>query len=140
MNFKEIFSKYSDQIYAIMRIAVGILFFSHGYQKAIRIVDGTFPTSNILMMGAAIIEFFGGLMIIFGWKTFWAAFICSGQMAVAYFKSHQPKDIWPIDNGGEKAAFYAFVFLFIAVYGAGIWSIDNLFDRKKNISRFNTTN
>ena len=51
------------------------------------------------------------------------AFICSGQMAVAYFMAHQPKAFWPIHNGGELSAIYAFLFLFIASRGSGIWSV-----------------
>ena len=132
MKLKDILSQYSEQIYALMRIVIGILFFSHGFQKVSGIIRGTFPTSNILMLLAAIIEFGGGLMILLGWKTFLAAFISSGEMAVAYFRNHQPKGIWPIDNGGEKAVFYCFVFLFIAAFGSGIFSIDSFMNKKKN--------
>ena len=82
------------------------------------------PVSNIWITIAAIIETLGGFMIITGWKTKWAAFIASGEMAVAYFKQHAFRSFWPIDNGGEKAVFYCFVFLFIAAYGSGILSID----------------
>jgi putative oxidoreductase len=125
MNKFLILSKYRDQIYAIMRIVIGILFISHGIQKVIGISNGTLPISNIWLTLAAIIETAGGLMIILGWKINWVTFITSGEMAVAYFKAHAFRSIWPIDNGGEKAVFYCFVFLFIAAYGSGIWSLDN---------------
>jgi|SRR3972149_9261836 len=125
MKLQEMFSKNSAQLYALMRIVVGILFFSHGYQKVTAMMNGSMPTGDVLLLLAAIIEFAGGLMIITGYRTFWAAFIASGEMAVAYFKVHQPGSLWPIDNGGEKAVFYCFVFLFIAAYGAGIWSLDS---------------
>jgi putative oxidoreductase len=125
MNKLLLLSKNMDQIYALMRIVIGILFISHGIQKITAFVDGVMSVSNIWMTLAAIIETLGGLMIILGLQAKWAAFIASGEMAVAYFKAHAFRSIWPIDNGGEKAVFYCFVFLFIAAYGSGIWSLDN---------------
>jgi putative oxidoreductase len=101
------------------------LFISHGIQKVSYLADGMINTSNIWMILAAIIETLGGLFIIVGWKVKLVAFIASGEMAVAYFKAHAFRSFWPIDNGGEKAVFYCFVFLFIAAYGSGIWSLDN---------------
>lgn len=117
-------SKYRDQMYALMRIVIGILFISHGIQKIIYIANGTIAISNIWLTLAAIFETSCGLFIIVGLNVKWAAFIASGEMAVAYFKAHAFRGFWPIDNGGEKAVFYCFVFLFIAAYGAGIWSLD----------------
>jgi putative oxidoreductase len=125
MNKLLFLSKNKDQIYALMRIVIGILFISHGIQKITAFVDGVMSVSNIWMTLAAIIETLGGLMIILGLQAKWAAFIASGEMAVAYFKAHAFRSLWPIDNGGEKAVFYCFVFLFIAAYGSGIWSLDN---------------
>lgn len=136
MNTKQVLEKYSEYIYAILRIATGVLFFSHGFQKADRILQGTFPMDNTLLLIAAAIEFFGGLAIIFGWKVFFFAFISSGEMAVAYFKSHQPKGLWPVDNGGEKALLYCFIFLFIAAKGAGVWSLDNFLGKKYKGNKF----
>jgi putative oxidoreductase len=118
-------SKNKDQIYALMRIVIGILFISHGIQKVTAFVNGVMSVSNIWMTLASIIETLGGLMIILGWQAKWTAFIASGEMAVAYFKAHAFRSFWPIDTGGEKAVFYCFVFLFIAAYGSGIWSLDS---------------
>ncbi|MFZ0453243.1 MAG: DoxX family protein, partial [Ignavibacteriaceae bacterium] len=123
MNFP---GKYENQFYALMRIVIGLLFISHGIQKLGFIIGGTLPASNILLLLACLIESAAGLMIITGWQTRWAAFISSGEMAVAYFKSHQPIGLLPIQNRGELAVLYCFVFLFIAAYGSGIWSIDRL--------------
>jgi putative oxidoreductase len=125
MNSLNYLSKYRDQIYALTRIIIGVLFISHGIQKVSYLADGMINTSNIWMILAAIIETLGGLFIIVGWKVKLVAFIASGEMAVAYFKAHAFRSFWPIDNGGEKAVFYCFVFLFIAAYGSGIWSLDN---------------
>ena len=121
---------YKDQLYALMRIVIGVLFISHGIQKISAFANGVMSLSNIWMTLAAIIETLGGLMIILGWNVKWAAFIASGEMAVAYFKAHAFRSFWPIENGGEKAVFYCFVFLFIASYGTGIWSLDNKLKRK----------
>ena len=121
--------RHKDQIYALMRIIIGILFISHGIQKIIYIANGTILINNIWLTLAAIFETFCGLSIIVGWNVKWGAFIASGEMAIAYFKTHAFRDFWPIDNGGEKAIFYCFLFLFIASYGAGIWSLDNKIKR-----------
>ena len=74
---------------------------------------------NPLMLAAAIIEFGGGILILLGLLTRFAAFIASGEMAVAYFMVHQPRGILPIQNGGEAAVLYCFAFLYIACHGAG---------------------
>jgi len=67
-------------------------------------------------------------LVAVGLFTGWAAFICSGQMAVAYWMAHGTKAIFPLNNGGELAALYCFVFLFIAAHGGGIWSLDERAD------------
>lgn len=121
--------KYINEIYAVMRIVVGILFISHGIQKANAMLTGAMPTDNFLLLFAAVIETIAGLMIMIGWQTNWAAFISSGEMAVAYFTQHATRGFFPINNGGELAVFYCFTFLFMAAHGAGIWSLDNA--RKK---------
>ena len=130
MNNLSFLSKYKEQLYALMRIIIGILFISHGFPKFISLINGSLPLYNVLAVLAAVIETVGGLMIILGWKAHWAAFISSGTMAVAYFKVHAFRSFWPIDNGGEKAVFYCFVFLFIAAYGSGIWSVDSMLKSK----------
>ena len=66
-----------------------------------------------------------GLLIVLGLLTRWVAFVCSGLMATAYWMAHGMKAFFPIDNGGELAVIYCFVFLFISAYGSGIWSIDS---------------
>ena len=73
------------------------------------------------------IELIGGILILIGLFTRLAAFICSGEMAVAYWLAHAPEanPLFPILNGGNLAVMYAFVFLYIACQGAGIWSIDS---------------
>jgi len=111
--------------HALVRIVAGFLFACHGTQKVFGAFGGfggtpgaTAPLFTLLWIGG-VIELVGGALVALGVRTQLAAFICSGQMAVAYFIFHQPKGLLPIQNGGELAAVYAFVFLFIAARGAG---------------------
>lgn len=120
---------YSSYIYAVMRIVVGLLFACHGAQKllgALGGVDrrgGSVPLFSLFGL-AGIIELVGGLLIVVGLMTGYAAFVASGEMAGAYFTAHVPRGFWPIQNTGELAVLYCFVFLYIASRGAGVWSID----------------
>lgn len=83
------------------------------------------------MMGAAgVLETVGGLLILVGLCTRPVAFVLSGQMAVAYFMAHFPRGFWPIQNGGELAGLYCFVFLWLFAAGPGPLSLDRLFGRK----------
>ena len=128
--------RYEDQIYAAMRIVVGFLFVSHGVQKVFRIIEGggEMPTdwswtelrAFLSLYPAGLIETVGGALITIGLFTRWTAFICSGQMAVAYFMAHQPHGLIPLLNRGDVAVLLCFIFLLMAAKGAGIWSLDAL--------------
>jgi putative oxidoreductase len=111
------FSKAQPLAYQLMRIVVGLLFACHGAQK----LFGLFGLERVPLasqFGAAgIIELFGGLLIAAGVAVTPVAFICSGEMAVAYVQRHLPKGIWPIQNQGELAVLYCFVFLYISTRG-----------------------
>jgi putative oxidoreductase len=114
-----------DQIYALMRIVFGLLFAFHGSQKLFGFFGGAPGEMPAAMLyTAGIIELAGGALVCVGFQTRWAAFLCSGLMAAAYFMAHQSKGLLPIANHGELAALYSFVFLFIAVRGSGEWSVD----------------
>jgi len=78
-----------------------------------------------------VIELVGGTLVMLGMFTSPVAFICSGQMAFAYFISHHPQNVWPIMNRGELAALYCFVFLYIAARGAGPLSLDRLLWKRR---------
>jgi len=116
---------YNSQIYALMRIIAGFLFLWHGCQKLFGF-PGTLPEGvpAFIIYVAGPIEFIGGILIMLGLFTRWAAFICSGQMAAAYWMAHGTNALLPIVNKGELAVLYCFVFLFIAAYGGGLWSVD----------------
>jgi putative oxidoreductase len=122
--------RYSDVLYALMRVVVGLLFALHGAQKLFGVLGGQSQLSNPMMLAAGIIEFGGGLLVAVGLWASYAAFLASGQMAVAYFMVHAPAGFWPILNKGELAALYCFVFLFIASRGSGRWSVDALLGGK----------
>lgn len=113
---------FEKHVYALTRIAVGFVFLFHGGQKLFGWFGGGPAEMNAVLWAAGIIEFFGGLLVAVGLGTGWAAFLCSGEMAVAYFVVHQPQGLLPIVNRGELAALYAWVFLLIATRGDGIWS------------------
>jgi putative oxidoreductase len=124
---EKILGGYAPQFYALMRIVVGLLFACHGAQKLFGVFGGLNGAAAPLfsLMGlAGVIEFFGGLLIAVGLLGSYAAFLTSGQMAAAYFMAHLPQGFWPIQNEGELAVLYCFVFLYIASRGSGIWSID----------------
>ena len=80
---------------------------------------------------AGVIEFFGGLLIALGLLTSIAAFIASGQMAFAYWMQHAPNGFWPIQNKGELAVLFCFLFLYIAANGAGIWGLERRYGPKR---------
>jgi putative oxidoreductase len=119
--------RYAPQVYALFRIVVGFLFLFHGAQKILGLFGGmggaTAPMMSMPWF-AGVIELVGGILVMVGLFTRVAAFICSGEMAAAYFMVHQPQGGWPIQNQGELAAVYCFAFLYIAARGAGIWSAD----------------
>ena len=126
-NLKTFVAKWSPAVQSIMRIIIGLLFIEHGAQKlfGLPVAMEGFTLTLISLIGlAAILELVGGLLIFLGLFTRPAAFILSGQMAVAYFMVHAPKSFWPIVNQGELAIVYCFVFLYFAFAGGGSWSLD----------------
>jgi len=124
---EKILAGYAPQAYAIMRIIFGLLFLCHGLQKAFGLFGGVkgaaVPLLSLLGI-AGLIELVTGALIAVGFAAGTAAFIASGQMAVAYFAGHFPAGSWPIQNNGELPVLYCFVFLYMATQGSGIWSVD----------------
>ncbi|HZS11731.1 MAG TPA: DoxX family protein [Nitrospirales bacterium] len=116
---------YGSQTYAMLRIVTGFLFVWHGAQKLLAIPAPMPPeVPAFIIYGAGPIELVGGLLVMIGLWTGWAAFLCSGLMAVAYWMAHGTQALLPIMNKGELAALYCFVFLYISTQGSGIWSVD----------------
>jgi len=106
MNLQFLSSR-SDHVYAVMRVIVGLMFSAHGMQKLFGWFGGApaeMPAPMLYAAGG--IELIGGVLIAIGLFTQWAAFICSGMMAVAYFMVHQSMGLLPIQNHGEMAVLY----------------------------------
>jgi putative oxidoreductase len=125
--------KWAPRMLSVMRIIVAFLYVQHGAQKLFGFfaAPGRAAAPLFSFMGfAGALEFFGGLLVLIGLFTRPVAFILSGQMAVAYFMVHGPKGFWPIANGGDLAALWSFVFLYLAVAGGGTWSLDRALRRK----------
>ena len=118
---------YSSQLLSVLRIMSGLLLLQHGTAKYLNFpvhqtMNNASPSS---MSGAAgIIELVGGVLLIIGLFTRCTAFVLSGMCAVAYFWAHAGRGFFPLLNGGELAALYAFVFLYLAAAGGGAWSVD----------------
>jgi len=121
-------SKYSDHAYALMRIMAGFMFTFHGFQKILGVLSDFQPPMGSQLWFAGVIELLGGLAVMLGYQTRAAAFLCSGEMAVAYFQVHWKfqtgPNFFPAVNKGELAALYSFVFLYIATRGGVKWKLD----------------
>lgn len=121
-------NRHAPVMLSVLRIMTGLLFLEHGMQKFL-----SFPPGQAAGMGwtfanpgayAGIVELIGGALIALGLFTRPAAFIASGTMAVAYWIAHAPKEFFPVNNMGDAAILYCFVFLYFVFAGPGPWSID----------------
>jgi putative oxidoreductase len=130
--------RYAPMTYALFRIVFGLVFLCFGLQKLLGWFGREAAPLMSLQGAAGVVETFGGLLIMIGLFTKLAAFISSGEMAVAFFYIHVatvamgpkgpglPIGLLPIMNGGVDAALFCFAFLYIATRGAGIWSLDSM--------------
>jgi putative oxidoreductase len=119
-------SRFAGPVYCIMRLIVGLLFACHGGQKLLGFPPGGHGAGEGIFYVGAWLELVLGFLIAFGLFTRIAAFIASGEMAVAYFMVHAKGGFFPIINKGEAAVLYCFIFLFIFFYGGGRFSLDGL--------------
>lgn len=120
--------KYADHVYALMRIIAGFMFSFHGAQKVFGVFADSQPALGSQIWFGGLIELIGGLLIMVGFQTRWAAFVASGTMAVAYCQFHWKfqfgPEFFPAINKGELGVLYSFVFLFIACRGGVMWCLD----------------
>jgi putative oxidoreductase len=133
-----LYETWSPRALAVLRIVSAVLFIQHGTAKIFGIphvvyFDGLqlFSLAGL----AGVLEVFGGLAILVGLFTRPIAFVLSGEMAVAYFIAHAPSGLLPLLNGGEVAALYSWLFLYLAVAGGGTWSLDALRAADPRITR-----
>lgn len=117
---------YTSQLLSVLRVMSALLLLQHGTGKYLSIPVGPMNNASPVTMSgtAGILELIGGVLLILGLFTRPVAFILSGMCAVAYFYAHYPRGFFPILNGGELAALYSFVFLYLAAAGGGVWSAD----------------
>jgi putative oxidoreductase len=134
---ESILNTWRPRVLSILRIVTAVLFMQHGTQKMFgfpapqRSEFDLFSLSGV----AGTLEVVGGVLLLVGLLTRPVAFLLSGLMAFAYFIAHAPKGFWPLLNGGELAAMWAFLFLYLSFAGGGEWSIDHV--RKGNKMRDN---
>ena len=126
-------ARYTDIAFALMRFVAGVLFACHGAQKLFGAVGAQAMIKSPLIVAAGVIELACGVLVAIGLLARPSAFLASGEMAVAYFKSHAFKGFWPIQNKGEAAVIFCFLFLFIAAHGAGRYSLDALVRRGQGV-------
>jgi putative oxidoreductase len=124
--------KFSNCALAVLRIVIALLFMQHGGQKLLNYPPGhgTVPL-NSLMGLAGVLELVGGAFILLGLLTRPVAFLLSGEMAVAYFMAHAKRGFLPVENGGELAVIYCFVFFYLVFAGSGALSLDSLWGRPR---------
>jgi putative oxidoreductase len=124
----KLLAEFSDPAYALLRIVTGFMFSFHGIQKILGILSEFQPPVGSQLWFGGLIELFGGLLVMIGYQTRWAAFLASGTMAVAYFQFHwkfqSGPQFFPAINKGELAALYSLVFLLIACRGGAMWCLD----------------
>jgi putative oxidoreductase len=124
-------SRFQPQLLSILRIVTGLLFLEHGTQKILHfppmpaaMAAAIPPKMMPIILAAGVIELVGGALITVGLFTRWVAFICAGEMAVAYWVAHVPRGgLLPAVNGGGEAILFCFVFLFLAAAGPGPWAV-----------------
>ena len=136
-DYNSFFAAWTPRLLSVLRIVAAFLLMAHGAQKLFGFLappgmPSFAPGSQMWIAG--ILEFFGGALLLLGLFTRPVAFILSGMMAVAYFQSHAPGGFWPLQNKGELAVLYCFVFLFFAVAGGGELALDRLLGRGRAVS------
>jgi putative oxidoreductase len=129
---------WSGGIHSLLRVVTGALFIQHGVQKlfgllvnANQVWNGPPPVFSQFWF-AGVLEVFGGVLIVIGLFTRPVAFLLSGEMAVAYFQAHFPRNFWPVLNGGENVVLFCFVFFYLFVTGAGPYSLDGFLRARRH--------
>ena len=124
---------HAPKVLSLLRIVAGLMFIQHGTQKIFHFPEaarGPFDLMSQMGIGG-VLELVGGVLIVLGLFTRPVAFVLSGMMAVAYWQFHGLSSPYPLVNGGELAALYCFVFLYLAFAGPGAWALDNMMGRRR---------
>jgi putative oxidoreductase len=125
---------WTARMLSVLRIVLGLLYFEHGTNKVFGWPSSGRPPVPYELMSlngvAGVLETVGGALILIGLFTRPAAFFLAGEMAVAYFKVHIVRSIFPIGNGGDNVVMFCFTFLYLVFAGAGPWSLDAILTRR----------
>lgn len=132
MVSRKFLDAWSPRVLSLFRIVIAFLYMAHGTSKLFH-YPGSFGDVQLFSLTglAGILEVFGGGLVLLGLFTRPAAFILSGEMAVAYFMVAAPKGFWPFLNHGEDIVFYCFAFFYLAFAGGGSWALDNFISIKR---------
>ena len=135
MKHPDSLERFAPYAVAVLRIVTALIFIEHGTQKLFGFPASPGfeqpPAFSLLWIGA-VMELFGGLLILVGFLTRPVAFLLSGEMAVAYWMFHAPQNPFPVLNGGDAAILYCFIFLLLVFTGPGAWSFDKRQPRSGN--------
>jgi len=117
---------WAPRVLSILRIVAALIFLEHGSQKLLGFPMGERAGIEFgtLSWWAGLIELITGVLLIVGVFSRAAAFVASGEMAFAYWIAHAPRDFFPVNNGGDAAILYCFLFLYLFFAGPGPWSVD----------------
>lgn len=127
-------SRYAPHALAALRIVAALLFMAHGTQKLFGFPappGGGYPAVFSLLWFGGVMELVGGALVLLGLFTRPVAFLLSGEMAVAYWMFHAPRNFYPVLNGGDASILYCFVFLLLVFAGPGKWSLDGALRRRR---------
>ena len=126
MKLFEGLAQYRPQALGVLRIMTALQFIEHGTQKLFNFPVGTHGSAlSVLPLAAGILELVGGILLALGLFTRPVAFILAGEMAVAYFMAHMPRDFFPVNNSGDAAISFCFIFLYLVFAGGGAFALDN---------------
>jgi len=132
MSLKNLLDTSRPYVLSLLRIIAAFLFMAHGTAKLFQYPAAMGPVELLSLHGlAAVLEAFGGALLLVGLFTRPVVFILSGMMAFAYFMAHASGGFFPLVNHGELAVLYCFVFLYLAVAGGGPWSLDAMLRQKQ---------
>jgi len=132
MKLLEGLSQYRPQALGVLRIMTALQFIEHGSQKLFNFPAGAQPHAlSGLSLTAGILEFAGGILLALGLFTRPVAFLLCGEMAIAYFMAHFPRDFFPVNNSGDAAILFCFIFLYLFFAGPGAFALDSRDDTAK---------
>ena len=136
MNADNLQTVWAPRVLSILRIVAALIFMEHGTQKLLGFPPSDRPAPELFSLSglAGVLELFGGALLALGLFTRPVAFILSGEMAFAYWMAHAPDSFFPVNNGGDAAILYCFVFLYLAAAGGGAWSLDNAIRSKARLA------